>query len=466
MSGTSSVPTISYTDRGYVAPAESAIVAGLDADYSAAFGGNLNTDPSTPAGQLITSTAAVVGDANDQAVLLFNSVDPAYASGRMQDAIARIYFLERDPALSTVAMVACTGLTGAVIPVNATVQDGSGNLYLCTESGTVPIGGTITLPFSAAVPGPLAVPASVAIYQAIPGWNTTAVVSGIVGNAVESRATFEARRAASVAANGAGFLPAIAGTVAKVPGVIDWYVTENDTGSAVTVGGVSLAANSLYVCVAGGAAADIAQAIWTKKPPGCGYTGNTTVTVSDTNSGYSYPYPSYSVTYETPTGIACYFTVTLSNNLGVPSNAATLIGAAIYAAFNGQDGGPRARIGSIVFASRFYASVAALGAWAQIISIQIGSNANPAASFTGSIAGTALTVSSGTGIAAGQFVFGVGVAPGTLVVSGSGTSWVVSITQTVASEAMTTAAANQNDITMKINQWPLTNAANVNVVLV
>lgn len=467
MSGTTSVPPVSFTDKGFVAPPETAIVAGLNADYSAAFGGNLNTDPSTPAGQLITSTAAVIGDANNQKVALFNGVDPAFASGRMQDAIARIYFLERNPAQSTVIQVACVGGVGVVIGVGAQVVDSGGERYLCTEAASIPVSGTITLPFAAIDTGPMPVPATVAIYQTIPGWNTAAVISGAVGNLVENRAEFEARRQATVAANGAGFLPAIGGAVAKVAGVIDYYVTENFTGSSVTTGGVTLAPNSLYVCVAGGLAADIAQAIWTKKNPGCGYTGNTTVTVTDTNSGYSPPLPTYTVTYETPTEEAVAFTVTLKNNSGVPANAAALIQAAVQAAFLGQDGGTRARIGSEIFASRFYAGVALLGMWAQIISITVGTNATPTTSFTGAISGTTLTVSGVTGtIAAGQFVYGTGVAPGTVIVSGSGTSWVVAISQTVASEAMTSLAATANDVTMNINQLPTLAPVDVNVVLV
>ena len=90
MSGNTSVPAISFTDNGYVAPAESAVVTGLNADWTSAFGGNLNTAATEPVGQFTTSQGAVIGDSNNQQVALFNGVDPAYASGRMQDAIGRI----------------------------------------------------------------------------------------------------------------------------------------------------------------------------------------------------------------------------------------------------------------------------------------------------------------------------------------------------------------------------------------
>lgn len=62
--------------------------------------------------------------------------------------------------------------------------------------------------------------------------------------------------------------------------------------------------------------------------------------------------------------------------------------------------------------------------------------------FRGSISGTTLTiasVSSGT-IAIGQQVLGIGVANETVITAGSGTSWTVNISQTVAAESMSTAA--------------------------
>jgi hypothetical protein len=63
------------------------------------------------------------------------------------------------------------------------------------------------------------------------------------------------------------------------------------------------------------------------------------------------------------------------------------------------------------------------------------------ATFTGSISGTTLTVSSGAGIAAGQMLFGSGVTPLTTIASGGGTTWVVNNSQAVGSETMTTTGA-------------------------
>ena len=115
---TTNVPTISQSPIGWVAPSQSAIVTGLQADINAAFGGGLNFPTGTavagtvapPQSQLATTQGAIIGNTNDLLLALFNGVDPAYATGRMQDAIGRIYFLTRIPAEPTVAQCTCTGL--------------------------------------------------------------------------------------------------------------------------------------------------------------------------------------------------------------------------------------------------------------------------------------------------------------------------------------------------------------------
>ena len=99
------------------------------------------------------------------------------------------------------------------------------------------------------------------------------------------------------------------------------------------------------------------------------YAQNVTVTVTD---GYSPPYPAYVVKFQIPTPTPILFDVSMQANADVPSNGAALVQAAIIAAFNGEDGGTKARIGSTVFASRYYAGIVALGAWARIYSVQVG----------------------------------------------------------------------------------------------
>lgn len=479
---TTNVPTPTFGSTGFIAPQESDILTGVLADFNAAFGGGLNVALNTPQGQLATSVTAVIGNVNDTFLKYTQQVDPAFADGRMQDGIARIYFLERKPPLPTVVQTICTGLAGTAIPIGSLAQSVDGNLYTCTVGGTIGVGGSCAAEFTCNTPG--AIPCAAnnlnQIYRSILGWDTIInPTDGVIGQDVESRRDFEIRRFDSVANNAMGFLPAVLGAVWNVNGVIDAYVTENFTGSPITTGGVTIAAHSIYVAVTGGSASDVAKAIWTKKAPGCAMTGNTTVTVYDDVSGYDPPLPSYAISFQVPDQLPVAFAVNLANNAQIPSNATSQIQDAIVSAFAGGDGGPRARIGSTIYASRFYASVAALGTWAQIVSIQIGSPNIPSASFTGSIGGTGGTTLTVTAIASGTI--GVGnylsgsaggtvVALGTQIVSqlsgsagGTGTYQVSGVGQIVPSCSMTTYAADQNTVTCQIKQAPVTSALVISV---
>lgn len=371
------VPDIEFTQAGLVLPQEADILAGVRADMDAAFGGGLNPALETPQGQLASTQTAIIGQKNAAIASLVNQVDPDYASGRMQDAIGRIYFIDRKAATSTAVVATCIGLAGTIIPVGARAQATDGNLYLCTQAGTIPSGGSIDLQFACAEPGPVACPANSLnrIYQAIPGWDAiNNSGDGTPGSNVESRAEFEDRRRNSVSINAKGSIQAIYANVLNVSGVLDAYATENPSGAPATIGGYTLAPHSIYVAAIGGAASDIARAIWEKKSNGSDYNGNTTVVVQDTE-GYEFPYPSYTVKFETPSDLPILYAVELVNNPSLPSNIIDQVKNAVAAAFNGTDGGIRARIGSTILASRYYAPIAAISSSVQLLSVLIGTSA-------------------------------------------------------------------------------------------
>lgn len=472
---TTAVPQPTFGDNGFVAPTEAEILAGVTADINNDFGGGLNPALTTPQGQLATTETAVIGDSYATFIWYCNQVDPAYNSGRMQDAIGRIYFLSRIPGAPTTVQVTCSGLDGVIIPVGAIVQDNNQNLYICTQQGTI-ASGSVVLPFACGVNGPISCAAEAinsAPYQAITGWSHALNEDdGVLGRNVESRGEFEERRALSVASNADGILDAILGVVLATPDVLDAYVTENPNNDPVDITGYILAPHSVYVCVLGGDSQDVAEAIWSRKAPGCAYNGNTTLVVTDPASQYNPPAPTYYVTYQTPTVVNFCIFVLLRNSPLIPSNALSLIQTAIINAFAGTDGGTRAKIGSIIFASRYYAPVAALGPWASIVSIQVGPLGN-ASHFTASISGIEMTVSAvsyGT-LSVGQVIQDTGatVTNGTIIsglgsgAGGTGT-YTVSKSQTVSSVAMT-GTFLFNDYGMPIDQAPAISAQNINLAL-
>ena len=141
------MPSPTFGANGFQIPTQQQILAGVIADFQLAFGGNLNLDPNntatltTPQGQLATSTASIIGNAYQLFQFYTQQTDPAFASGRMQDALARLSFLERLPSLPTVLQVNCIGLSQASIPAGALITDVSNNLYVAQVGGTIGLNG-------------------------------------------------------------------------------------------------------------------------------------------------------------------------------------------------------------------------------------------------------------------------------------------------------------------------------------
>ncbi|MCP1274821.1 hypothetical protein NKW43_14205 [Gluconobacter albidus] len=196
-------------------------------------------------------------------------------------------------------------------------------------------------------------------------------------NTGEGQADFEARREATVEANSNGTNASILGALLNLTNVNDAYVVDNPSDSDATIGGVTVPARALFISVSGGSAADIGLAILQKKNPCSMTSGSSSVTVQDPNSAYGGNGPSYTFNYTIAADTPVYIAVTIANSTAVPSTALTDIQTAVMAAFNGSDGGGRARIGAELFASRFYAGIASLGAWARIVEITIGTSASP-----------------------------------------------------------------------------------------
>jgi uncharacterized phage protein gp47/JayE len=346
-------------------------------DWDEAFGGGMNKALETPQGQICSSIASIVADNNAVMAELVNQIDPDTASGFMQDAIARIYFLDRIPGAPTVVDCDVVGALGTIIPIGAQAQDTSGNLYVSLQQVTIPVSGTVSCQFANVANGPIPCPPNTlnAIYRAIPGWDAIDnPLTGILGQNVETQAAFAYRRAQSVALNARGSLQSIYAAVFDVDGVDDVYAAENFTNATVEIGSTDyeMLPHSLLISTVGGTDTDVANAIWSKKDVGCDMNGNTTVEVTDT-SGYLIPYPTYTITFLRPDPLPIKFEVTLTESDNLPSNIVDLVKAAVIDTFNGtSNGGNRVRIGSLLLASKFYPGIIDIGPEVSVLSIFIG----------------------------------------------------------------------------------------------
>ena len=341
-----------------------------DAFRAAGNEATLNTDPETPAGQLVDGETALISQKDSELLVLANGFDPKTATGIFQDALGAIYFISRHVAEPTVVTCQCRGLQGTTIPAGAVIQDVNGNNYQSGTAAVIPESGLIDVVFSCTTPGPIEAAAGTVnkIITVIPGWDgVTNDTAGAVGRERETQAEFEQRRIDSVSKNSHGLAESVGGSVANLTGVIACRIEQNRGDDQIEVLGITIPPHSVYLSVYGGDVDEIGMTMHEKLDAGCGTAGNTSVTVTDPSNGSRNVY---------------YFTIAELTNLYVRVNTAAgavydadNVKEAILANLNGEtDAYSRAKMGDTVFASRFYQDVIDAGL-TDLVSVEVGLSA-------------------------------------------------------------------------------------------
>lgn len=336
----------------------------------------LDTEPETPAGQLIDSQTASIVQKDSEILYLANQMNPLTAEGVFQDALGQIYFITRHPEIKSTATIRCTGLTGTVITVGAQIRSSFDNtLWQSIESGAIGDEGYADVVFECTTSGPISASANTLtkIVTIISGWDTaTNPESATVGQNEETQGAFETRRYQSVALNSRSAASAVFARVSSLNDVIAVCVRENKKDKTVITDGVSLAPHSIYVSAVGGTNEEIAQAIYNSISSGCDYNGNTTVQITNINTGAI-----EQVTFDRPESSPIGVKIVVRENDNLPSDAESRIKTAVYNNFYGLstdtiEGQPlvRVKMGDDLYASRFYISIQNEGV-SEILSIQI-----------------------------------------------------------------------------------------------
>ena len=352
---------------GFYADDTETVRAAVAADWVAAFHKDgqvdLNTDPETPAGQLIDSQTAAITEKDTELLYLCDQFDPAKNEGIFQDAIAKIYFLSRKAATPSTATITVRGLSGTVIPVNAQVMssaddtiwqnvaaftigaDGPGSgVFRCTTEGLISAAaGTLTR-----------------IMTVVAGWDTaTNEHAATVGTLEENRGQFELRRYASVALNSRGTAASVYARIMQLDDVIGCVVRENKTNQPKVIDGVTLSPHSVYVCVLGGNDGAIATAMYRTVSAGCDTNGTTDYLVEDDTTGIK-----EMIHFQRPTDADITIRLKFPDAAGFSADDLAAIRQAVFNNFYGEDptevdGSIMARplMGDTIYAPRFAISV-------------------------------------------------------------------------------------------------------------
>lgn len=272
------------------------IVAQITNGLQTAYGVTINTDSNSPDGQMINIFAQSAEDLRELLVDAYNSFDPDSAYGTLLDARVALNGVTRNAGTFTQADVLVTVTEALTLPgldvlisdptaTVFTVSDNAGNQYQLITSHTFSGAGSTTLIFQAVdigqiVTQPNTITGIVTSFIGVTAVNNPSVSSDVIGNNEETDAQLKVRRAKMfyLAANGSA--AAMAAAVLAVPGVVDAYVFENDTGTAVGV----IPAHGVYVVVNGGMGSLIGQALYSKKNAGSNMAGSITFSVSRPNS--------------------------------------------------------------------------------------------------------------------------------------------------------------------------------------
>ena len=274
--------------RGLIVPDTSTTRAEVISLFQTAFGANIDTDPASPSGVLITMfTEARDALARNNAELA-NQINPDIATGVFLDGIFGLSGGQRKPATRSVIYGAeLTGQPGSIIPAGTLVASVAGDQWALDTQVTIPPSGTITADFFAVEYGPIECQAHElqSIVTGVLGF--TAIdndSAAIPGTNAEQDAAVRRRRREQLALQAMSTPESIRSRLYAIESVRSLAFLENISHSQQTIETIVMDPHSIWVCVEGGTDQEIAQALFDSKTAGAGYNGNEVVNVADPRS--------------------------------------------------------------------------------------------------------------------------------------------------------------------------------------
>ena len=281
-----------YTTNGVEIPDTSEILETVQTEFQSALGSDLSLEESTPQGRLIDTEVTARSN-----TIAFNAqianvlINIALSAGVPLDAWGANFDVERNGASSSTCYALCTGIAGTVIPAESEALDDNGiiwkseseiildddgegtGIFYCSDTGEIELGiGELTQIVSGSTIG-------------VTGWETiTNTTAADLGSDIESDSSYRQRILDSIF-SGSALFGNYASAAYKVDNVTDVLTKENPYGDDLIYDNITIPAHSVFVCVEGGEAYDVAYALYTIKSAGCGLCGNTTVVVTDETYG-------------------------------------------------------------------------------------------------------------------------------------------------------------------------------------
>ncbi|MCG5274717.1 baseplate J/gp47 family protein [Providencia rettgeri] len=281
------------TSQGVIVPDTSTLRDDVESEYRSVFGQDLDVNPETPQGALITMEVE-----NRDAVVrnnaeLANQINPDLAGGIFLDAIWALMGGQRfDATHSFLSQVKFTGIAETIIPKGSQAATLNGDLFETTKTLIIGKDGSVTGDMRAIETG--AVECGVGqlnkVASSVLGWETVHNPSNaVLGRDAESDLQSRRRRKQTLAKNTVSVGEAITSALYELEGVRSLAYRENYTDQPMMFDGITLVPHSIYVCVEGGDKEAIARSLLRTKTLGAAFNGSEEVEVLENISGQIYP---------------------------------------------------------------------------------------------------------------------------------------------------------------------------------
>lgn len=327
-----------YGVNGVIIPDTADIQTDVQNEWKEVFGNDLSVEESTPQGRAIDiETTARINTLGFNATMANVLINISQAAGIVLDAWGANFGIYRNSATASQVLASITGVASTVIPEGSQAQDVNGILWQAESDIIIGLNGTATGTFICSQTGAIqlglgeltTIVASGTL--GIDGWETiTNNVAATVGTLQESDNSFKARILESIF-GGSALFGNYKSAVMKVNNVTAAYTYDNPYGNSLILDDITIPAHSVYVCVQGGNATDVAYALYEVKSAGAGWCGNTSVTITDktynTNS---------TVSYQVANALNFVVTVNVTSDLNSSSTLAADIKNVILDYFNGN----------------------------------------------------------------------------------------------------------------------------------
>lgn len=252
------------------------------------FGHDIDTSEKSVLGKYIRLNVSDFAKQEDalEAIYLARYIDTA--TGISLDRLTPFANITRNSQTYAVLSVVVenTGANNASIPMNTNLVSSSGILYHTVRQATIAAKRTGTLFVECNDSGTVGNDTSIIdFYQTqIPNIRILSAEIVSAGQDMETDAQLRLRWKKALAGAGTSTYDSIIGGILRISGIQDCVIFENDTDKNVDDGsGFIIPSHSFETVVSGGmsASAEIAQAIFDKKPIGIGTAGANTYTVED-----------------------------------------------------------------------------------------------------------------------------------------------------------------------------------------